>query len=170
MQSNGVPMSTVSTAVSIIAIGSGATLLMDIWLVVLRRLGVRTASFGMIGRWVAHIFRGQFVHASIAKVEPIRGEDALGWTVHYAIGIVFASLLVAMTGTGWIEAPTLAPALLFGVISVAAPLLIMQPAMGTGFFASKTPTPFANCCRSVANHFVFGAGLYIAAIAVAQVA
>lgn len=163
-------MSTVSTAVSIITIGSGATLVMDIWLVVLRRLGVRTAGFGMIGRWVALIFRGQFVHASIAKAEPVRGEEALGWLVHYAIGIVFASVLVAMTGTEWIDAPTPAPAILFGVISLAAPWLVMQPAMGLGFFASKTPTPFANCFRSVANHVVFGAGLYVATIAIAQVA
>ncbi|MGH8516828.1 MAG: DUF2938 domain-containing protein [Panacagrimonas sp.] len=163
-------MSTFSTTASIIAIGCGATLVMDVWLVMLRRLGVRTASFGMIGRWIAHIFRGRFVHASIAKSDPVRGEDALGWVVHYAIGIVFASLLVAMTGTGWIEAPTAAPAILFGVISVAAPLLVMQPAMGSGFLASKTPTPMANCVRSVVNHGVFGAGLYVAAIAVTQIA
>lgn len=163
-------MSAFATVVSIIAIGCGATLVMDAWLVLLRALGVRTASFGMIGRWVAHIFRGRFVHASIAKAEPVKGEDALGWAVHYAIGIVFAALMVAMAGTGWILAPTVVPAILFGVISVGAPLLIMQPAMGSGFLASRTPTPFANCIRSVVNHGVFGAGLYVAAIAVAQVA
>lgn len=163
-------MSTFATAISIIAIGCGATLVMDAWLVVLRRLGVRTASFGLIGRWVAHIFRGRFVHASIANAEPVRGEDALGWAVHYLIGIVFAALLVAMTGTGWIQAPTAVPAILFGVISVGAPLLIMQPAMGSGFLASKTPTPLANCLRSVVNHSVFGAGLYVAALVVARVA
>lgn len=163
-------MSMLATVVSIIAIGCGATLVMDAWLVVLRRLGVRTASFGLIGRWVAHIFRGRFVHPAIAKAEPVRGEDALGWAVHYLIGIVFAALLVAMAGTGWIQTPTAVPAILFGVISVGAPLLIMQPAMGSGFLASKTPTPLANCLRSVVNHSVFGAGLYVAALAVARVA
>lgn len=162
-------MSVFATAVSIIAIGTGATLVMDAWLIVLRRLGVRTASFGLIGRWVAHIFRGRWVHASIAKAEPVKGEDALGWGVHYAIGIVFAGLLVSITGTGWIQAPTVAPAILFGVISVAAPLLVMQPAMGSGFLAMRTPTPFANCLRSLVNHSVFGAGLYLAALAVARV-
>lgn len=158
-----------ATVVSIIAIGAGATLVMDAWLVVLRQLGVRTASFGLIGRWVAHIFRGRWVHASIAKAEPVKGEDLLGWVVHYAIGIVFAALLVSITGTGWVQTPTMAPAILFGVITVAAPLLVMQPAMGSGFLASKTPTPFTNCLRSLVNHCVFGAGLYVAALAVARV-
>lgn len=162
-------MSIFTTALSIIAIGSGATLVMDAWLVVLRRLGVRTASFGLIGRWVAHTFRGRWVHASIAKAEPVKGEEALGWGVHYAIGIVFAALLVSITGTEWIQAPTAAPAILFGVISVAAPLLVMQPAMGSGFLAMRTPTPFTNCLRSLVNHGVFGAGLYVAALAVARV-
>lgn len=163
-------MSTLAAAVSIVAIGCGATLVMDAWLVLLRRFGIRTASFGMIGRWVGHFSRGQFVHASIAKADPVRGENAIGWSVHYGIGIVFSGLLVAMTGTAWIAAPTMTPAILFGVISVAAPLMVMQPAMGSGFFALKTPTPLANCLRSVVNHGVFGVGLFVSAVAVAQIA
>jgi hypothetical protein len=162
-------MFAITIAGSIIAIGCGATLVMDAWLVVLRRLGIPTASFGLIGRWVAHMFRGRFVHASIAKAEPVRGEGALGWAVHYAIGIAFAGLLVSIAGSGWIDAPTLAPALAFGVLSVCAPLLVMQPAMGSGFLASKTPTPLTHCLRSVVNHGVFGAGLYASAAALAQI-
>jgi hypothetical protein len=163
-------MSTLAIVLSVLAIGCGATLVMDAWLVVLRRLGVRTASFGLIGRWVAHMPRGHFVHASIAKVESVEGENALGWAVHYAIGIVFAGLLVAMAGTGWLQTPTWVPAVMFGVMSVAAPLLAMQPAMGSGFLASKTPTPMVNCLRSLVNHGVFGVGLYVSALAVAQLA
>lgn len=163
-------VSTSSTLFSIIAIGSGATLVMDAWMIGLRRLGVRSSGFGMIGRWVAHLFRGRFVHASIAKADPVRGEEALGWAVHYAVGIVFAALLVAFAGIDWMKAPTVAPAILFGIVSVAAPLLVMQPAMGSGFLASKTPAPLANCARSIVNHGVFGIGLYVAASAVARVA
>ena len=161
-------MTTLAMFLSVLAIGCGATLLMDTWLVLLRRLGVRTASFGLIGRWVAHMAQGRFLHASIVKAEPVERENALGWAVHYAIGVVFAGLLVAMAGTGWIQTPTWVPAVMFGVVSVAAPLLVMQPAMGSGFFASKTPTPWANCLRSVVNHSVFGVGLYVSALAVGQ--
>jgi hypothetical protein len=53
---------------------------------------------------------------------------------------------------------------------VVAPLFVMQPAMGSGFAASKTPTPLKNCLRSLANHTVFGLGLYASALLVALVA
>lgn len=161
-------MSTLAIILSVLAIGIGATMVMDAWLLLLRRFGVRTASFGLVGRWVAHMPRGRFLHASIAKAASVEGENALGWTVHYAIGVVFAGLLVSVTGTGWIQAPTWSPAVVFGFVSVAAPLLVMQPAMGSGLLALKTPTPWANCLRSLVNHGVFGVGLYVSALAVAQ--
>lgn len=162
-------MSTQSILLSIVAIGCGATLIMDAWLAVLRRLGVQTLNFAMIGRWAGHLAQGRFAHASIAKAAPVRGELALGWAVHYLIGIGFAGLLVALAGSRWIEAPTLVPAILFGIASVAAPLLVMQPAMGLGFFASRAPRPLPNCLRSLVNHTVFGTGLFLAASALSRI-
>lgn len=148
-------------------IGSGATLVMDAWLAFLKRLGVQTLNFAFIGRWVGHLFHGRLAHAAIGKAAPIPAELALGWVVHYATGIAFAGLLVAIVGIGWASTPTLLPALLVGMGTVAVPLLVMQPAMGSGFLASKTPTPLKNCARSVANHSVFGLGLYLSAVLVA---
>jgi hypothetical protein len=55
-------------------------------------------------------------------------------------------------------------ALIIGLGSVAAPFFIMQPAMGAGIAASRTPKPWAARMRSVATHFVFGIGLYIAGV------
>jgi len=163
-------MSLQATFLSIFAIGCGATLVMDTWLMVLRRLGVQTLDFALIGRWAAHAVRGRVVHRSIAKADAVKGERALGWLLHYGVGIAFAGLLVAFVGPAWIKTPALVPAVLFGLISVSAPLLIMQPAMGAGFLASKTPRPLASCLRSVVNHTVFGLGLYLAALALTQVA
>lgn len=150
--------------VKIILIGIGATAVMDGWLVLLKRLGVPTLNFAFIGRWAGHLVRGTFAHAAIAKSPPVRGELALGWAMHYAIGIGFAALLVAVQGMQWTKQPTLLPALAVGVATVAAPLFVMQPAMGAGIASSKTPTPLKNCLRSVANHTVFGLGLYAAAV------
>lgn len=154
--------------VAAVLIGVGATAVLDLWLVALKRLGVPTGSFALIGRWVAHMARGRFSHASIAKVEPVANELMLGWVTHYAVGIGFAAVLVALQGQAWVRQPTLAPALLTGVATVAMPLLVMQPAMGSGFAASRTPTPLRNCVRSVANHAVFGMGMYLAAVAIAR--
>lgn len=144
-------------------VGLGATLVMDAWLLLLRRLGVKTLDFALVGRWAGHLARGRLVHPAIAHAAPVRGERALGWVVHYATGLAFAALLVAWRGSGWLADPGLLPALALGATTVAAPLFLMQPAMGAGFAASKTPTPLRNCLRSLANHCVFGLGLYLAA-------
>lgn len=150
-------------------IGIGATAVMDAWLLLLKHLGVPTLNFAFIGRWVGHLFRGQFAHATIAKAVPIRGELAWGWLTHYAVGVAFATVLVGIQGADWVRSPTLLPALAVGVCTVAAPLLVMQPAMGSGFAASRTPTPLKNCLRSLANHTVFGFGLYLSALAIALI-
>lgn len=152
---------------SVVLIGIGATALMDAWLLAQARLGLPASSFALIGRWVGHWPRGRFAHAAIAKAAPIPAELALGWLTHYAVGIAYACVLVGVLGVGWVRQPTLLPALVFGVVTVAAPLLVMQPAMGAGFAASRTPTPLKNCLRSTVNHAVFGLGLYGAAAAIA---
>jgi hypothetical protein len=159
-------MFTTQQLVATAFIGIGATAVLDLWLVVLKRLGVPTGSFALIGRWVAHMARGTFSHASIGKAEPVGSELAIGWATHYAVGIGFAAVLVALQGPAWLQQPAFVPALLTGLATVAMPLFVMQPAMGSGFAASKTPTPLKNCARSIANHAVFGAGMYLAAIAV----
>lgn len=144
-------------------IGCGATIVMDIWLAFLKRMGVQTLNFAFIGRWVGHLGHGRFAHASIGKAQPIPGELMLGWLTHYAVGVAFAGLLVAIYGIAWMQNPSLLPAVLVGVSTALVPLFVMQPAMGSGFAASKTPTPLKNCMRSVANHTVFGVGLYLSA-------
>lgn len=151
----------------VILIGVAATAIMDVWLLVLSRLGLPTTNWRLVGRWVGLMPTGRFAHTSIAHAPPVRGEHALGWLTHYAVGIAYAVALVAFVGSGWASQPTILPAMLFGAVTVAVPLLVMQPAMGSGFAASKTATPFKTCLRSLANHVVFGAGLYVAAAGVA---
>lgn len=153
----------------IVFIGIGATAVMDLWLLVLKRLGVPTQGFALIGRWVGHLLRGRLRHEAIGRSPPIPGELALGWVTHYAVGIGFAVLLVALQGPAWLAQPTVGAALMVGVGTVLVPWLVMQPAMGAGVAASKTPTPFKNCLRSLANHTVFGLGLYLAAVLLAAV-
>lgn len=150
-----------------VALGVGATAVMDAWLFMLKRLGVPTGSFALIGRWVGHFRHGRFTHPAIGKAEEVPRELAIGWLTHYATGIAYAVMLVAIVGMPWLESPTALPAVAFGIATVVAPLFVMQPAMGSGFAAAKTPTPVVNCMRSLANHTVFGLGLYLCATAFA---
>jgi hypothetical protein len=151
----------------VVLIGIGATAVMDVWLLLLQRAGVPTLNFAFVGRWVGHLLRGRFAHAAIGRAQPIAGELAWGWLTHYAVGIAFAAVLVGIQGPAWTRQPTFAPALAVGLATVLVPLFVMQPSMGAGFASSKTPTPLKNCLRSLANHAVFGLGLYLSTVAMA---
>jgi hypothetical protein len=144
-------------------IGVGATVVMDIWLAVRKRLlGIPPLDHGLLGRWFAYLARGRFRHDPIAASPPVQGERLIGWTAHYLIGIAFAALLLAIWGLDWARHPTIGPALIVGIGGVAAPFLLMQPGMGAGIAASRTPNPAAARHRSLVTHAIFGLGLYVA--------
>jgi hypothetical protein len=151
-----------------VLIGAGATLMMDIWALLLARLGVPSLNFALLGRWIGHLWRGQWMHASIVKATPVRGELLLGWCAHYAIGMTFAALLLSTFGLKWARSPSLLPALIIGLVTVLAPLLILQPALGAGIASANTPTPVFNCIKSIVTHTIYGLGLYLAALATAS--
>lgn len=157
-------------ALRIVSIGVGATLILDIWSFFLQSIfGVPFPNYTMVGRWIGHFPRGRFTHDSIAEAAPVAGERLIGWTTHYGVGILYAGLLVALAGLSWLGAPTVLPALIFGMATVAAPYFVMQPAMGSGIASSKAPNPNAVRLRSLAAHTVFGLGLYVAALVVAMI-
>lgn len=146
-----------------VLIGAGATLVMDVWTLARKwLLGIPPADYGLVGRWLGHMIHGRFRHESIAAAAAVRGERLIGWTAHYLTGIAFAAVLLATWGVDWVRAPKLAPALIVGIGSVVAPFLLMQPGMGAGIAASRTPQPNTARRRSVVTHAVFGVGLYAA--------
>ena len=147
-----------------VLIGVGATLVMDAWALLLKQFGVPSLNFGLLGRWIGHWPDGQWWHQSIAKATPVRGERLIGWLAHYSIGITFAGLLLEVFGLRWAGSPSPGPALLVGVVTVFAPLFILQPAMGAGIASSRTPRPVFNSLKSVVTHTVYGVGLYVAAL------
>lgn len=152
-----------------VLIGIGATGLMDLWAVFLKRaFGLSSLDYAMVGRWLGHMPAGRFAHASIADAEEIRAERSIGWAAHYATGIVFAGMLLAACGPDWAHEPTLAPAIATGLLTVAAPFLIMQPGMGFGIAASRRPKANLARLRSLVTHAVFGLGLYGSATILAQ--
>jgi DUF2938 family protein len=155
----------VEIVVRAVLIGAGATIVMDLWTLVRKRVfGVASLDYRMLGRWIGNLPRGRFIHSNISKASPVRGELILGWCAHYAIGITFAFLLLVLWGLDWARHPTLLPALIIGIGTVVAPLFVLQPAMGGGIAASKTPHPNTARLRSLLTHTVFGIGLYLSAL------
>lgn len=148
-----------------ILVGIGATATMDAWSLVRRRLlGLPLPDYGLVGRWLGHMPRGRFRHEAIGAAPRVRGERLLGWTAHYLVGISFAALLPLLRGPDWFCQPSPGPALLVGIGTVAAPLFLMQPGMGAGIAASRTPRPWAARLQSLLTHAVFGLGLYATAL------
>lgn len=151
-------------------IGAGATLTMDVWNGALKRLGIPSLNFAYLGRWLAHLPRGQFIHRSIASTTRVSGERWIGWGAHYSIGVLFAALLLGMFGLRWAHSPTVGEALFIGTITVLAPWFLLQPGLGAGIASSKTNTPVFNALKSLVSHTVFGFGLFLSARATALLA
>lgn len=150
--------------------GVAGSAFIDTWAFVLRRtLHVPTLDYAMVGRWIGHMPQGRFVHQRIAASAPIRGERLLGWMAHYSIGAAFAFVLLGLWGLEWAHSPTIGPAMLVGLGTVLAPWLVLQPAFGAGIAGSKTANPTAGRLRNLSTHFVYGLGLYVAALVVSLV-
>jgi hypothetical protein len=145
-----------------VIIGIGATLTLDVWALFLKyAFKVTPSNFCLLGRWILYMPEGIFRHVNIVSTPQKRGECTVGWIAHYMTGIVFAVGFIAFAGNNWLQQPTLITALLFGIVTVAAPFFIMHPAFGFGVAASKTSNAVQIRVRSLMNHVVFGFGLYL---------
>lgn len=150
--------------VQTLAIGAGATLSMDVWRLFLQKVfGINSLDLGLLGRWGGHLLQGRFFHMQIASARRINGELALGWMLHYAIGMGF-SMILPVLWADWQASPSILPALTVGLATVLAPWFIMQPAMGLGIAAANAPSPNAVRLRNLAIHLVYGLGLYVSAL------
>ena len=153
-----------------IAIGIGATLLMDAWNLFLKRaFAIPSLNYCLLGRWLGHLPGGTLRHANIAAAQEKPFECTVGWISHYTIGVAFALVFVALASGDWLARPTLLPALLYGIATVVFPFFIMQPSLGLGIASSRTPRPAQARLKSLATHTVFGAGLYVCALGVSHV-
>ncbi|HMQ52366.1 MAG TPA: DUF2938 domain-containing protein [Anaerolineae bacterium] len=159
--------SLVLALISAVLMGLGATLTFDLWALFLKRaFKITPSSICLVGRWLCYMPEGVFTHSNIGSTPRKSAECTVGWIAHYMIGITFALVFVAVVGHTWLQRPTLTPAIGFGVVTVVAPLFIMQPALGLGFAASKVSNPTQARARSLMNHAAFGIGLYLFALLV----
>lgn len=150
---------------SAVVIGVGASLLMDVWNLFLKRaFGIPSLNYCLLGRWFLHMPEGTFVHSGIAAAPPRRFECAVGWFAHYTIGVVLAFTFLTLAPSDWLVRPTVLPALLYGIGTVVFPLFVLQPSLGLGIASSKTPKPAQARLKSLVTHVVFGVGLYLCAL------
>lgn len=152
------------TGAEIATVGIVATLAADLWQRLLQTFGFPRANWALVGRWVAGFFSGKFVRRQVSVDPKVPGEAAIGWAFHYAVGIAYAGLYLALMKFGFSSQPTLVSALAFSLTLLIAPWFVMQPALGLGFFAARAPKPGVVRTINISAHAVFGLGLYLGAV------
>ena len=142
-------------------VGVGGTIVLDLYALMMSRvLGVPATNWAMVGRWFGNMAHGQFVQVAMSEAVPVKGELAIGWIAHYAIGIGYGLLLLGLWGKVWLERPTLLPPMILAWVLLVAPYLMLMPGMGMGIAGSRTPKPNVTRLKSVMGHSVFGLGMY----------
>lgn len=149
------------------AMGVAGTAAMDLWAQALHRVaGQPLPNWAMPGRWLAHVFRGRVFHDSIGTAEPVGGELPLGWAFHYGVGVVYGVIFAVAAGD-WIHAPTFLPVWIFSLLTISAGWFLLQPGMGLGWAASKTPQPWKVRGLGLVAHTMFALGMWGAALLLA---
>ncbi|RKG36263.1 DUF2938 domain-containing protein [Acinetobacter guerrae] len=144
----------------IILLGCSATLFMDLYNFILKKLfGIRSLDYRLVGRWLLYLPQGQLFHHTIIQTPAIKSELMLGWLVHYLIGILFAVIFIACLDQ--FDYPTFLLAIGFGVFTVIIPFFLMQPCFGFGIASNQLVHPWKLRFKSLGNHIVFGLGLYL---------
>ena len=157
------------SAIEIVIVGVVATTIMDLYQQLIRMVsGLARTNWALVGRWLALMPRGRFLHDTIADAPAVSGEDSIGWLFHYFMGIVFAGAYLIIVYGPMASEPNIANGLVFGLVTLVFPWLVLQPALGFGVCAAKLPNRGTVRTQNFASHLVFGAGLYIGAM-VAQV-
>ncbi|WP_226629618.1 DUF2938 family protein [Alloyangia pacifica] len=145
-------------------LGIGATVFSDLWQwAFLRITEGKAPNWSSVGRWVLGFREGRVMDPDLGTRPALPGENAVGWVFHYIVGIGYGGLYLAclaLFGAG----PTLGNALLFGAITLAAPMLFMKPCMGGGLFGMRAAKPWRGALKTVSAHLSFGLGLWIVAL------
>ena len=148
-----------------ILMGLLATIAMDLWALALNRFAKEPLpNWAMPGRWVGHLPRGTVFHDKIADATSIQGELTIGWVFHYAVGITYGIVLALIMGPAWLAQPSFTPAFIFSIATIGFGWFLLQPGLGLGWAASKTPNPWKVRSMNIAAHSIFACGLWVGAL------
>ena len=142
--------------------GLFATLGLDLWQRLLFAVAkIPPANWGLIGRWFAYLPRGRLMHRPIGDTPPVKGEAAIGWSMHYLIGLAYGFAYLGLMVFGLDRAPTLLNGLVFGAASVVIPWFILQPGLGIGMMGRLAPNPWVPPVNALTSHLLYGAALFV---------
>ena len=149
--------------------GLFATVVLDLWQRLLHAAaGIPPADWGLIGRWFAYIPKGRLIHRPIGETPAVAGEAAIGWTMHYLVGLAYGFAYLGLLVFVLERAPSLVNGLVFGAVSVVIPWFLMQPGLGAGIMARLAPNPWVPRLNALASHVLYGGALFVGVWLAAQ--
>jgi len=141
--------------------GIFATVVLDLWQRLLNAAaGIPPTNWAFVGRWFAYLPRGRFVHRPIAATPAVQGELALGWAMHYLVGLVYGFAYLGLMVFALDRPPSLLSGLAFGAASVVIPWFILQPGLGIGAMGRLAANPQIPRWTALAAHVLYGASLF----------
>ena len=143
-----------------VSIGILATLFMDLFSIINKKLfKITPLNYAIIGRWVLHWKSCKFAHNNIMQTQTLKNELVLGWIIHYITGVSWTYLYFVMC-TYFSYEINLLNTIIFTSITTLLPFMVIQPFLGFGFFAYKTPSPIHSIRNSLIAHITFGVGIF----------
>ncbi len=152
------------TLLDIVVVAVVANIITDIYELLLEKILGKSRDWHLVGRWMINIPRGTFIIDPEDETGVVAGELPAGWVFHYVVAVLFATLYLLGVHFLLNSHPNLANAIGFGVVTVAAPWLIMMPGLGAGIFARYAERPNFVRIMSLSVHVVFGIGLYVGSV------
>lgn len=154
---------TLINFILIVVIGVLATMLLDLIGILLNKVfHIPTTEWRYIGRWFGYMPKGIYAHNPIYKSTAIKHELAIGWGMHYLIGIIFSIFYFYLVVFILRQSPSLLSGSIFGIVTVIFPYFFMQPLLGYGVIASRHKRPIFTPVMSFLAHLTFGQLLYTA--------
>lgn len=147
----------------ILLMGIFATFFMNVTARLLIKSGIvkPTIEPQIVGRWALYMLKGKFVHKDIRLIPALKYEIPAAFLSHYLIGTVLAGIYICLELSVHTIRFNLWVPLIFGVTTSLLPWLWLYPAIGIGFFASKSKNQSDYIIVSIINHLNFGIGLTI---------
>ena len=144
-----------------IIIGFFATMVMDLWTLLLFFITGHPIDWGIIGKVVGYLFQGDLIVSDMSQYHALKYQNAIGWLTHYSVGFIYAIAFELVVLHGLRYKASLLKALIFAWVLMVFPLCVLSPLFGNGFFYMHSVSPLHNILYTISCHTMFGIGLWL---------
>lgn len=144
-----------------ILVGLLATATFDLLYLVIYLVNGSIVDWTMLGRISAYfITKGEFIAFEWASMPPVYYENAIGWCVHYSVGVVYAFFYVYFILKQFKYPNKVWKSISFLLVMTVFPFFVLDPLSGSGILDLKTVHPVINILLTFCVHSFYGLFLW----------